>query len=228
VSTETVTAGGSAPAGTDWLRAEFVLTGVAFLCFALIPIQLTTIYSGLPAHPLFVHIPVMLIPIAVIGAVAFVIKPQWWTRYGIALSVIAIAAMAGVFITMGAGSALRNALNLHDNTLVQRHSSAADKLRILDILFTAVVVVTFAAHRISGGMPTGQALVDRVLSPRRVVLALRVVLVLLALGTVYMCFKTGDLGAKAVWQNRLHGGFPGGGGFGAPPGGGFGPPASGG
>jgi hypothetical protein len=38
------------------------------------------------------------------------------------------------------------------------------------------------------------------------------VLVLLSIGAGYMCFRTGDLGAKAVWQGRLqasHGGFPG-------------------
>jgi hypothetical protein len=43
------------------------------------------------------------------------------------------------------------------------------------------------------------------------------VLVLLAIGAGYMCYRTGDLGAKAVWQGRVqaaraHGG-PGGGGF---------------
>jgi hypothetical protein len=39
------------------------------------------------------------------------------------------------------------------------------------------------------------------------------VLVLLSIGAGYMTFRTGDLGAKAVWQGRLqaaHGGFPGG------------------
>jgi hypothetical protein len=32
---------------------------------------------------------------------------------------------------------------------------------------------------------------------------LRVVLVLLSIGAGYMCFRTGDLGAKAVWQGRI-------------------------
>ena len=48
----------------------------------------------------------------------------------------------------------------------------------------------------------------------------RVALVLLSLGAGYLCFRTGDLGAKAVWAGRLqaaHHGFPGGPG-GPPPG----------
>jgi hypothetical protein len=58
--------------GVDWRRAEFLLTGLAFLGFLTLPIHINTIYSGLPAHPLFVHVPVILIPTTVIAAVVFV------------------------------------------------------------------------------------------------------------------------------------------------------------
>jgi hypothetical protein len=83
VSTETSTAGGRT--GVDWRRAEFVLTLLAFLGFLTLPIRITTIYSGLPAHPLFVHAPVVLIPITIVAAIVFVIKPAWLSRYGIGL-----------------------------------------------------------------------------------------------------------------------------------------------
>ena len=55
---------------------------------------------------------------------------------------------------------------------------------------------------------------DRLLSPKPVLTALCALLVLLSIGAGYMVFRTGDLGAKAVWEGRLqaaHGGFPGGG-----------------
>ena len=57
------------PIGVDWRRAEFVLTLLAFLGFLALPIRITTIYSSLPAHPLFVHVPVVLIPVTVITAI---------------------------------------------------------------------------------------------------------------------------------------------------------------
>ncbi len=78
------------------------------------------------------------------------IKPQWFSRYGIALAVVSIAAM-----------------------------------------------------RISGGMPTGLGILDRLLSPKPVLTALRVALVLLSIGAGYVTFRVGDLGAKAVWQGRI-------------------------
>jgi hypothetical protein len=212
VSTEAIAA---QPRGVDWRRAEFVLTLLAFLGFLTLPIRIKTIYSGLPAHPLFIHVPVVLIPTTIVAALVFVAKPQWLTRYGIALALTSIVAMSSVFLAMQAGAALRGALNLQGEAakLISEHSQAAHILAIVYVLFTATLIVTFAAQRISGGMPTGLVIVDGLLSSKPMLTALRVVLVLLAIGAGYMCFRTGDLGAKAVWQGRLQAsqhGFPGG------------------
>ncbi len=189
----------------DWGRAEFVLTLLAFLGFLALPIRLNTIYGGLPAHPLFVHVPVILIPLTIIAAIACMIKPPWLGRYGIPLAGVSIIAMSSVFITMQAGAAFRGELNLQGEAanLIAQHSQAAHILAIVYVLFTAALIVTFAAYRISGGMPTGLRIVDQVLSPRPIFTALRVGLVALAIGAGVMCFRTGDLGAKAVWQGRL-------------------------
>jgi uncharacterized membrane protein len=213
VSTESIASTGRA--GIDWRRAEFVLTLLAFAGFLTLPIRITTIYSGLPAHPLFVHVPVVLIPTTVVAAVVFVFKREWFARYGIALAVVSIVAMSSIFLTMQAGAALRGELNLQGQAakLISEHSHAAHILAIVYVVFTATLIVTFAAQRISSGMPTGLGIMDGLLSSKSMYAALRVVLVLLSIGAGYMCFRTGDLGAKAVWQGRLqtaHGGFPGG------------------
>lgn len=192
-------------AGVDWRRAEFVLTALAFAGFLTLPIRILTIYGGLPAHPLFVHVPVVLIPVTVIAGVVFVFRLDWLGRYGIALSLVSIVAMSSIFLTMQAGAALRAALNLQGEAgrLISEHAQAAHILAYLYVLFTAVLILTFAARRISGGMPTGLGLVDGPLSSGAVLTGLRVALVLLAIGAGYMVFRTGDLGAKAVWQGRL-------------------------
>jgi hypothetical protein len=199
----------------DWWRAEFILTLLAFLGFITLPIRITTIYSGLPAHPLFVHVPVILIPTTIVAAIVLVVKPQWLTRYGIALALVSIVAMSSVFLAMQAGAALRGALNLQGQAakLISEHSQAAHILAIVYVLFTATLIVTFAAQRISSGMPTGLGILDSLLSPRPMLTALRLVLVLLSIVAGYMCFRTGDLGAKAVWEGRIqaaHAAGPGG------------------
>ncbi len=207
--------GPRARVGVDWRRAEFVLTLLAFLGFLTLLIRVTTIYSGLPAHPLFVHVPVVLIPTTIVAAIVFVIRREWLSRYGIALAVVSIVAMSSIFLTMQAGAALRRELNLQGQAaqLISEHSHAAHILAYVYVVFTATLILTFAAQRISGGMPTGLSIVDRLLSAKTIFVALRVVLVGLSIGAGYMTFRTGDLGAKAVWEGRIqaaHAGFPGG------------------
>jgi hypothetical protein len=103
MSTDSIAARGGS--GVDWRRAEFVLTLLGLLGFLTLPIRITTTYSGLPAHPLFVHVPVILIPTTVVAAVVFMVRTDWFSRYGIALAVVSIAAMSSVFLTMQAGGA---------------------------------------------------------------------------------------------------------------------------
>jgi uncharacterized membrane protein len=191
--------------GVDWGRAEFILVGLGFLGFVTLGIRITTIYSGLPAHPLFVHVPVVLIPVTLVAAIALVVRPDWMRRYGIALSIASIVAMSSVFLTMQAGSALEGVLNLHGEAarLISEHSQAAHILAIAYTAFTALVILAFAANRISGGRPTGLAIADRLLSPPAMLTALRVLVVVLALVAGFFTFRTGDLGAKAVWAGKL-------------------------
>jgi uncharacterized membrane protein len=212
VSTETIAPGRGR---VDWGRAEFILTALAFVGFLTLAIRINTIWDGLPAHPLLVHVPVVLIPVSVIAAVVLVVKPEWLLRYGIALSVVSIVAMSSIFVTMQAGAALRGDLNLQGEAanLISQHSQAAHYLAVIFVVFTATLIVTFASGRISGGRPTGLALADRPLAPRASFTVLRVLLVVLAVAAGYMCFRTGELGARAVWQGRVqaaqHGGFGG-------------------
>jgi len=153
--------------GVDWGRAEFILVGLGLLGFVTLLVRITTIYSGLPAHPLFVHVPVVLIPVTLVAAVALVVRPDWLRRYGIALSLASVIAMSSVFLTMQAGGALESALHLHGEAarLISEHSQAAHILAIVYTAFTALVILAFAATRISGGRPTGLAIADRLLSP---------------------------------------------------------------
>jgi uncharacterized membrane protein len=192
--------------GVDWKRAEFVLTLLAFLGFITVAIKITTVYDGLPAHPLIIHVPVVLIPLSIMGALACVYRPVWFGRYGILLCCIAIVAMSSIFLAMQAGSALQGLLHLQGQAahLISEHSQAANILAFVFIAFTAILILTFSATRISGDMgPTGLAFVDRTLSARSTVTTLRVLLIVLSLAAAFCVFRVGDLGAKAVWQQRI-------------------------
>jgi len=190
----------------DWRRAEFILTLFGFLGFVTVAIKITTVYDGLPAHPLIIHVPVVLIPLSILGALASVVRPAWLVRYGILLCSVSIVAMSSIFLAMQAGSALRGLLHLHGQAahLINEHSQAANFLAFVFIAFTAILILTFSATRISGETgPTGLPIVDRTLSASSTLLVLRVLLVVLAVAAAFFVFRVGDLGAKAVWQQRV-------------------------
>jgi hypothetical protein len=199
-----------------------VLATLAVLTFALIPIHINTIYSGLPAHPLFLHVPVILIPVATIGALVLAARPSWSDPHGLWLGLITVVALGALNLTMGAGDALRADLHLQGggfgpSTLVARHAHAAHILRLLTIAFTAVFLVMVAMVRTRNGHRTGIGAVDRLVrglrSAEPSMVVIRLLTTALALACLYFVYHTGDLGARAVWQGRLGGGFrgPGGG-----------------
>jgi hypothetical protein len=193
------------PGGIDWRRAEFILTGLAFLGFVTLGIRMKTIYSGLPAHPLFIHVPVVLIPLSVLGALSCITRPAWFDRYGVLLCLCSIVAMSSIFLAMQAGAALESAIQLTpaQTVLIHEHSHAAHILAIAFVLFTAGLILTFSAHRISGGMPTGLGIADSLLGSKTNYLVLRIGTVVLALVCAFYVYRVGDLGAKAVWLGRL-------------------------
>src|ERR1700722_6866085 len=162
MATETV--GTKRRSGVDWRRAEFLLTALGICGFLTLPIRITKIYGGLPAQPLFVHVPVVLIPVTILAAIVFMVKIDWFARYAIALAIVSIGAMSSIFVTMQAGAALQSALHLRGRAahLISEHSQAAHYLAFMYVGFTAVVIIAFAAQRISGGRPTGLGIVDRV------------------------------------------------------------------
>jgi len=206
---------GETPQGFASVRPELLLLVAAVLCLALIPVHILEAYGGLPAHPLLLHVPVILIPVVTIWSLLLVARPAWVERQGIVAGTVAVVALAGTVLTVGAGEALRNALHLGaagavgPSSLIARHAHAADILRVLMFAFVIVFLLYVLARRVLAGRPLGRRGPDRILSAPLTSGLLATAVVLLALACGYFVFHTGDLGAKAVWANRLHGGFGG-------------------
>ena len=189
-----------------------ILLALWALCLVLLPFRIGTIYSGLPAHPLFLHVPVIFIPLTGLAALVAAVRPRFLERYGVALAVVTIATLAGTILTADAGSALRRELRGGggfggagfgpgggEASLIARHASAGHMLEYLTIVFALAVIGSVVLLR------------------RREGAALRIVSALLGIACIFFVVKTGDLGAKAVWNGRLGGNNPSQGtGFGSP------------
>jgi hypothetical protein len=182
---------------------ELILLALTVLSLALIPVEIHRAF-GLPAHPLIIHIPVILVPLVGVGALALMARPAWMERHGLLVGVFAVAATAATILAVGAGEALRadrGGGRPDELAALDAHASAGETLRILIVLFTLALLGTLYARRRALAGPA--------------MIGLRVLVAALAIASVFFVIRTGHLGAKLTWGDRGgSGGPPAGFGFG--------------
>ena len=163
---------------------------------------------GIPAHPLFVHLPVVLIPLAAVGVIVMVMRASWWERYKWLTLVVAGIGMVGAIIAAGTGEELEEAVeNTAPRQLLRAHVEAGEVSRTVSIVFfgvlaAAIVVLPWWTRRRSNATSAGAmgATTDASLPKwlRRIV---SLVLVVTALGASWTVYDAGHTGAKSVWSD---------------------------
>ncbi|MFF7357041.1 DUF2231 domain-containing protein [Streptomyces filipinensis] len=156
-----------------------------------------TLINGLPAHVLFVHVVVVLIPLTALALVTAALWPRAARRLGALLPVLALAALASVPLTTHAGEWLER--HVDDDALVRRHTELGDGLLPWALgLFVLAAVVWWAGRRTpaepgrNGGMRWSAL-------PVRIVVG--VLSLAVAVGAVVDVYRIGDSGAKAAWHD---------------------------
>jgi uncharacterized membrane protein len=150
---------------------------------------------GLPAHPLIVHAPVVLVPLAAIGAVLALVWPSSRTWSLPVTAALAVAGLIGVQLAMWSGENLQSAGE--NSALIGQHSELAAQARPLVFLFALVAVLAAWA-----GFTSTRG---RELARRLVVPLCALSLVSGALATTWIG-RTGHTGAKSVWSKERGGG----------------------
>ncbi|MEV6841237.1 DUF2231 domain-containing protein [Streptomyces sp. NPDC051133] len=156
-----------------------------------------TLINGLPAHVLFVHVVVVLIPLTALALVTAALWPRAARRLGALLPVLAVVALASVPLTTHAGEWLER--HVDDDALVRRHTELGDGLLPWAMgLFVLAAVVWWAGRRAPA--EAGQSGGSRWSAlPVRIVVG--VLSVAVAVGAVVDVYRIGDSGAKAAWHD---------------------------
>ena len=94
---------------------------------------------GLPAHPLLVHIPVVLIPLCAVGAIWIVVWPSWRPRIG--WIVVALSGFTVIMSKLAAdsGEAFEDALD-KESTLLEHHVELGDTFVWFALVFFVSVL----------------------------------------------------------------------------------------
>jgi len=145
---------------------------------------------GLPAHPLFVHVAVVLLPLAAIATLVCAAVPRARRHYApVALGVALVATLA-VGLAQGSGEELED--HVDETELVREHTEQGEQVLPWAIAVTLAAAAVTAAPFVAKRRPT---------LPSRAVTATLVVLALVAgAGATWTVVEVGHSGAAATWD----------------------------
>jgi hypothetical protein len=167
--------------------------------------------DGLPAHVLFVHFVVVLVPLTALAAVVCAVQPRYARRLGPALPLLGLVTLALVPVTTHAGEWLESRVG--DNPLVRKHTELGDGLLPWAMgLFLVTLGVWWLGRRSArpaeaagSGTADGTATGARWTSPTVLRTAAAVLALAVSVGAVVDVYRIGETGAKAAWQDNYDG-----------------------
>ncbi|MFN0030479.1 MAG: DUF2231 domain-containing protein [Acidimicrobiales bacterium] len=157
----------------------------------------------LPAHPLFVHTPLVLMPLLALAAIAVALRPRWRQAFGPVLIVASVVLVGVTVMATQSGEQFDNLLEDQGVEIdIEDHQSLGEATQTLVLVFAALLVgsstVAMVGARRRGSHSTGAS---GALGWAGHALAVAAV-VLGVLGSIWM-FRTGHEGAKLVWDGTI-------------------------
>lgn len=153
-------------------------------------------FLGVPTHPLAVHAPLVLVPIAAVIAVVFAVRADWRRRIGWFAPATVLVLVAMLFVAKESGEAAEDADNVFGD--IDLHAELAEQTFVLAIIWLAVTVALTLWDRV--GAPRARALSAGVTSsPDWIGIALGVVAASAAVVTTIWLLRTGHAGSESRW-----------------------------
>jgi uncharacterized membrane protein len=166
---------------------------------------------GLPAHPLLVHIPIAMLPLAAIGVVVMAMRPVWHQRYRWAVLAVGTVGTLGAVLAASAGERLEERIVAVEGADAasswERHAQLGETARNVSLVFLVLLVVFvlvpwWLERRTAAGPSTEveTASARNLLWVRTAVAALAV---LGAVGCVTTIVRAGHTGSESVWEDYV-------------------------
>ncbi|HEX3732082.1 MAG TPA: DUF2231 domain-containing protein [Mycobacteriales bacterium] len=162
--------------------------------------------GDVPSHPLVIHLPVVLLPLAAFTVLLYIAAPRWrvWSRWW--LAGFAVVGCGGAWLATQTGERLRDSLHGVD---VERHEGFGENTFRWSIALVVVAAACIAVDefrtRSSGGTadiadPAASGLA-RLFRARYTAWVLYALLIAVAAVVVAYVVAAGHSGAHLVWGN---------------------------
>ncbi|MEU7143944.1 DUF2231 domain-containing protein [Nocardia sp. NPDC046473] len=161
-----------------------------------------TTVNDLPAHVLFVHCVVVLVPLAAVLLILAVCWPAARIRLGLITPLIAFVALVLVPLTTNSGEWLER--HIPRDPLVRQHTQLGDQLLIWSAAVFLLSVAWWVMHseRATGWLRRRFHRPPTVTVHRAVAIFVAALAVVVAVGSVVQVYRIGDSGSRAVWHDR--------------------------
>ena len=163
--------------------------------------------GGIPSHPLLVHIPVVLVPVAML-LMLLSLWPRVRTSALWGASGAAVGGFIGAVLAAGSGESLEHAVKR--SALLRHHTELGDQVQGYAGVFAVLAIVTLVIHlsRIDA-LPFEKVLspVSKRIAPLAKKLPAGAVAAVIAFVSVagivatWQTYNAGHSGAKAVWND---------------------------
>jgi membrane associated rhomboid family serine protease len=156
--------------------------------------------DGLPLHALLVHFVVVMLPLAVLGAIVIAVWPAARRRFG--WLVVAVAGAGALLVPFAANSGENLASRFPPDELIARHQELGESL-IWWAVPLFIVVLGFMVLHTRLDRPTeesgGGVAVTTKTGTTVITIVAAVLTVGIAVGTGIQTYRVGDAGSRSVW-----------------------------
>lgn len=153
-----------------------------------------TVINGLPAHALFVHFLVVLVPLTALLEIACALWPA--ARRGQLVWLTLILATATTVLTpltTHAGQWLYD-LRRNPNPILREHAERGDTMIYFSVALLVVALALAALHRVEKRTDKRPLLTNVIVA---------VVTLTIGVASIIQIYRIGDTGAQSVWGNEI-------------------------
>ncbi|NIK57423.1 DUF2231 domain-containing protein [Kribbella shirazensis] len=157
-------------------------------------------FGDLPLHVLVIHLAVVLLPIAALTGIVFALVPKWrwllrWPALLLGLGTVVVALVAKL-----SGEAFVQAVPTLEKA-VAVHEERGNLLVWFCVLFALAAVAAFLLLGGPSALASGKG--AKATKSRPLELVTQAAVVVVGALVIWQTIRTGDAGAKAVWDGQL-------------------------
>jgi uncharacterized membrane protein len=167
--------------------------------------------AGVPTHPLIVHIPVVMVPLALIAVIAYLAIKPWRRPLAWVAGALSAGGAVGAVLAASSGESLRERVRVTE--AVEEHAEMGETARLLAFIFFVVVAALVIYQEVrsrhvepvdAAVQPPGESHRERrvvsLVRHRLVAPVLAALLIVTGGAAVWSLVAAGHAGAKITWE----------------------------